>query len=50
MENAEAETLISQMASTLNIESIITTRFREQVIEESGGHPYVIKIIPDYAP
>jgi hypothetical protein len=45
MERAEAELLISQTATALQIGGLITSKFRDQIIEESDGHPYVIKII-----
>ena len=42
----EAEALISQTAVALKIDSgLIGAAQREQIIEESNGHPYVIKII-----
>jgi hypothetical protein len=45
MEREEAEDLISQTAAALNIQKLIGQRERDQIVEESGGHPYVIKII-----
>lgn len=45
MEREEAENLISQTAAALNIRDLIGSTERDQIIEESGGHPYVIKII-----
>jgi hypothetical protein len=45
MEHKEAEALISQTAAVLNIQNIIGKNECEQIIEESGGHPYIIKII-----
>ncbi len=45
MEQAEADLLISQTAAALHIENLITPAYREQIVEESDGHPYVIKII-----
>jgi hypothetical protein len=45
MEHEEAEALISQAAASLNIEDLIGKDQRDQIIEESDGHPYVIKII-----
>src|SRR5579883_325120 len=45
METAEANELIDRTARTLGIENVITTSLREDVLEQSGGHPYVIKIV-----
>ncbi|WP_439546715.1 NB-ARC domain-containing protein [Sandarakinorhabdus sp.] len=45
MEIAEAEELVSQLARSLKIENIIGRKEREIIIEESNGHPYVIKIM-----
>lgn len=45
MEPEEADALISQTAISLKIEPLIGVGQREQIIEESDGHPYVIKII-----
>jgi hypothetical protein len=40
MERQEAEDLISQTAIALKIEHLISTRQREQIIEESDAHPH----------
>src|SRR5262249_1908778 len=45
MEREEADNLISQTAAALNISEKVTTRAREQIFDESHGHPYIIKII-----
>lgn len=45
MERTEAEDLISQTAGALEIQDLIGSKQREQIIDESDGHPYVIKII-----
>lgn len=45
MEQKEAEELVTQTAKSLDIASLIGKKERDQVIEESDGHPYVIKII-----
>lgn len=45
MEHQEAKELIEKTTSKLNIQNIISAAKVEQVIEESNGHPYVIKII-----
>ncbi len=44
MERRESELLVSQTAIALNIEAIIGQKQTEQIIEDSDGHPYVIKI------
>lgn len=45
MEDQEANDLISQTSIALKIQGLIGAKQREQIIEESDGHPYVIKII-----
>ena len=45
MEQEEAEVLVAQTANSLGITSLIGKRERDLLIEESDGHPYVIKII-----
>ena len=45
MSHIEAEALISQTALKLNIFNLIKKHQMEQLITESEGHPYVIKII-----
>jgi hypothetical protein len=45
MERDEANELISKTASALSINDLITPEFREQLFDESDGHPYVIKIM-----
>lgn len=45
MEQHEAETLVTQTARFLKIDNIIGNKERDLIIEESNGHPYVIKII-----
>jgi hypothetical protein len=45
MEHQEAEDLISQTADALKIEHLIGRGQRQQIIEESDAHPYVIKIL-----
>jgi len=45
MERIEAEMLIRQTAALLQVEYLITPKYRDQIFEESDGHPYVIKII-----
>ena len=45
MERTETDELISRTAKTLSIDGMITENYKEQLFEESDGHPYVIKII-----
>ena len=45
MEQSEAESLIVQTATALGIGALIGQRERDLLIEESDGHPYVIKIM-----
>lgn len=45
MEIAEAEALVQQTARALRIDGSIKPAQVDQIIEESDGHPYVIKII-----
>jgi hypothetical protein len=45
MEHQEAENLISQTMIKLNVNYLLSRNQIEQIIEESDGHPYIIKII-----
>lgn len=45
MTREECEQLISTMSRTLRIDEIVTVEYRENVISESEGHPYVIKVL-----
>lgn len=45
MEQDEAEILISQTSRFLSIENLIGKKERDSIIEDSNGHPYVIKIM-----
>ena len=45
MTEQEARTLISQTASHLNIVSLLTQDNINELTTQSGGHPYVIKIL-----
>ena len=45
MTDQEARTLISQTASSLGIVRLLTNNNINDVIGQSGGHPYVIKIL-----
>jgi hypothetical protein len=45
MERAEADELITNTASALSINDLITLKYREELFEQSDGHPYVIKVM-----
>ena len=45
MSDEEANTLIDQHASRLNIEELLDTAYKKEILRESDGHPYVIKIL-----
>ena len=45
MEQHEAEALVSQTAAGLGISPLINQKETEVLVEESDGHPYVIKIM-----
>ena len=45
MEYNEAKILVSQTSTLLGIDKLITADQSKQIIEESNGHPYVIKIL-----
>ena len=45
MELKEADELVTQITASLGIEQLIGTKERNLVIEQSNGHPYVIKIM-----
>ena len=45
MSDEEASTLIDQHASRLNIEELLDTAYKKEILRESDGHPYVIKIL-----
>ena len=45
MTNPQARRLIEQHADQMGIESLLTERYVVELIRESGGHPYVIKIL-----
>lgn len=45
MEYEEFKELIINISQELNIIEIITTRYIDQLFEESSGHPYVAKIL-----
>ena len=43
--DSEGDKLISSVASELGISEMLGTRYRSELIRESDGHPYVIKIL-----
>ena len=45
MNEDEAALLIDRHAARLGIDNLITVEYRNQLIEESDGHPYVLKIM-----
>lgn len=45
MTDDEANELIERHAARLGVGSLVTKEYRRELIEESGGHPYVIKIL-----
>ena len=45
MTHSEAEELIMQSAKAVGIEERISATYREELINESNGHPYVIKLM-----
>jgi energy-coupling factor transporter ATP-binding protein EcfA2 len=45
MNDTEAKQLIDQEARRLGIYELITATYSDQIINESDGHPYVIKIL-----
>ena len=45
MTDDEANELIERHAARLGVGSLVTRKYRRDLIEESGGHPYVIKIL-----
>ena len=45
MSDEEADALISQHAARIGIVELLNSNFRRQLIQESDGHPYVIKIL-----
>ena len=45
MSEDEALDLIGQHANALGIESLLSTEYRARLVQESEGHPYVIKIL-----
>jgi len=45
MSDSECKELINVLANKFNIQDIITDRYKEELITESDGHPYIIKIL-----
>ena len=45
MVQSEAEELITQTAKAVRVSHLINSDYREELIRESGGHPYVIKLM-----
>lgn len=45
MTREEFSQLVSETSSRLNISSIIDNQYEEQLFDESGGHPYITKIL-----
>ncbi|MHB8857431.1 MAG: NB-ARC domain-containing protein [Bellilinea sp.] len=45
MRVSESEELIIKTSKTLNIQHLITPDYKESLVNESDGHPYVIKIL-----
>ena len=45
MSDEEADSLVDQRASQLNITHLLDTDYKRALIHESDGHPYVIKIL-----
>jgi hypothetical protein len=45
MERSEADQLIEKTATSLGVTGSISDAYREDIYDESDGHPYIIKII-----
>ncbi len=45
MSDTEAGELIDQAASAAHVKHLITDEYRDELIAESNGHPYVIKLL-----
>jgi len=45
MEEKEARLLISQTAASLHISGLLSESYASELVEQSEGHPYVIKIL-----
>ena len=45
MAQSEAEELITQTAKAVGVNHLINSEYREELVRESNGHPYVIKLM-----
>ena len=45
MTDEEAANLVDQVSDRLSIRSLLTSTYKDELIRESDGHPYVIKIL-----
>ena len=45
MTHSEAEELIFQTAKAISVRGKLSTKYIEELIEESSGHPYIIKLL-----
>lgn len=45
MTEQEAHELINQTSASLGITCLLTQAYRDELIQESGGHPYVMKVL-----
>ena len=45
MTDSEAKELVEQTAKSAGIQSLISDEYRNDLINESDGHPYVIKLL-----
>lgn len=45
MTTSEFEHLVSDVAHRLDIESLVDSRYRTQLFDESNGHPYIAKVL-----
>ena len=45
MSDEQAHSLIDQHAAWLNIEDFLSGNYKQELVQESEGHPYVIKIL-----
>jgi len=45
MLDSEAEQLIEQTSSELNVTKYVDAKYKQELIEKSEGHPYIIKVL-----
>ena len=45
MTQSEAEELVIQTANVVGVSDVIKKKYREELVSESNGHPYVIKLM-----